>query len=465
MTAGAGPNIARAPTGEARPDARAARFAIFLELERAARAAEDPEALGHRIVHDTRRLLAYRTACLLRRQTGGALRVAAISDVASHDPRAPVPALADRIVRALEAGGRADTSQSVPREGFGAADLADWDRYLPAHLMWTPFKRPDGTVTGGVLYGRDTPFGPADLVLADQIADAYGHADAALARARRRIPWPSGRRWLVVAGVALALLALLAVPVRQTALAPAEVVAADPAIVAAPADGVLTGFAVTPGESVAAGRVLFRLDDTMARAQRDVAERNLGVAEAELRRATQSAFADREAGAQIEALAAQVALRRAELTHAGELLERIEVRATRDGVVVLADPRRWIGKPVRTGERILEIADPARVEMRADVPVGQAIALEPGARVALFLDTRPLQPLAARLISRAYEAEPVPGGGLAYRAVAAFPPRAEGDAPPRIGLRGTARLEGRRVPLALYLFGRPLAAARQFLGR
>lgn len=249
MTTGAGQSIARAPTAEARPDARAARFAIFLELERAARAAEDPETLGHRIVNDTRRLLAYRTACLLRRQPGGALRVAAISDVASHDPRAPVPALADRIVRTLEAGGRAETSQSVPREGFSASDLADWDRYLPTHLMWTPFKRPDGTVTGGVLYGRDTPFGPADLVLADQIADAYGHADAALARARRRIPWPSGRLRLIAAAGALALLALLAVPVRQTALAPAEVVAADPAIVAAPADGVLTGFAVTPGKA------------------------------------------------------------------------------------------------------------------------------------------------------------------------------------------------------------------------
>lgn len=210
--------------------------------------------------------------------------------------------------------------------------------------------------------------------------------------------------------------------------------------------------------------MLFRLDDTMARAQRDVAERNLGVAEAELRRATQSAFADREAGAQIEALAAQVALRRAELTHAGELLERIEVRAPRDGVVVLADPRRWIGKPVRTGERILEIADPARVEMRADVPVGQAIALEPGARVALFLDT------SAPAAGGAAGLQRLRGGAGTQRRARLS--RGRGLSRARGGRRAAAyrparhgAAGGRRVPLALYLFGRPLAAARQFLGR
>ena len=39
-----------------------------------------------------------------------------------------------------------------------------------------------------------------------------------------------------------------------------------------------------------------------------------------------------------------------------------------------------------------------------------------------------------------------------------------GQAPPRIGLRGTAKILGDRVPLALYLFRRPLALLRQSLG-
>lgn len=54
-----------------------------------------------------------------------------------------------------------------------------------------------------------------------------------------------------------------------------------------------------------------------------------------------------------------------------------------------------------------------------------------------------------------------PGGVLGYRLKAAL---AAGTAPPRIGLRGTAKIYGDRVALIYYLLRRPLAAARQFFG-
>ena len=50
---------------------------------------------------------------------------------------------------------------------------------------------------------------------------------------------------------------------------------------------------------------------------------------------------------------------------------------------------------------------------------------------------------------------------LAYDVSATFPP---GVVQPRIGLRGSAKIYGERVPLALHLFRRPFAAARQFIG-
>jgi hypothetical protein len=79
--------------------------------------------------------------------------------------------------------------------------------------------------------------------------------------------------------------------------------------------------------------------------------------------------------------------------------------------------------------------------------------------VALFLDSDPLNRHAARLERAAYEAQGTAAGQLAYRLDAAFL-----DAPPRIGLRGTAKLFGDRAPLAYYLLRRPLAALRQSLG-
>ena len=70
--------------------------------------------------------------------------------------------------------------------------------------------------------------------------------------------------------------------------------------------------------------------------------------------------------------------------------------------------------------RIVQIADPAAAELRIDLPVADAIALDEGARVDLFLDVDPLEPRRASMSYAAYEAEPTPAGVLAYRVIAAF---------------------------------------------
>src|SRR5690606_22533908 len=138
---------------------------------------------------------------------------------------------------------------------------------------------------------------------------------------------------------------------------------------------------------------------------------------------------------------------------------RSEVRAERAGIAVFADAERLTGKPVQTGERLMQIADPTQAELRIELSVGDAIALQPGAEIALFLDSDPLNRRDARLQRSAYEAQTTAAGQLAYRLDAGFV-----AAPPRIGLRGTAKLFGDRAPLAYYLMRRPLAAARQSLG-
>ncbi|MNZ14307.1 multidrug resistance protein MdtN [compost metagenome] len=246
---------------------------------------------------------------------------------------------------------------------------------------------------------------------------------------------------------------------RQSVLAPAEVVPQGGRVVAAPLDGVIAEFLVKPNQGVAAGDLLLRFESTSLKAQADVAERALGVAEAELKANTQRAFADAESSARIDLLAARVEQKRAERDYARQLLARSEVRAERAGIAVFADAERWTGRPVQTGERLMQIADPAQAELRIELPVGDAIALQPGAEVALFLDSDPLNRHSARLERAAYEAQSTAAGQLAYRLDAAF-----SDTPPRIGLRGTAKLFGERAPLAYYLLRRPLAAARQSLG-
>lgn len=455
---------AAAPATLAAAAPGAAGFSAFLQLERSARHAETVQALDFIVANETRRLVAYRQAAVLEPRPGRRWRLTAVSGVSTLDRDAAYVRWLERVAAALGTG--AETAAGARPRPVTAADLPpalarDWGDWAAPQVLWMPLVAPDGTSVGVLWLARDKPFDAAETVLLERLADAFAHARRALIGRRRRPG--SRRRWGRVATLILAAsaLAAMAVPVRQSALAPAEVVAADPLVVTAPIDGVVAAMAVAPNQRVEAGDLLVRFDDTEVRSARDVAERTLGVAEAEWRRATQGAFADARSAAQIAVLEARRDLRAAELAYAEARLARVEIRAPRAGVAIYADPDDWVGRPVATGERILTLADPDAARLRIDLAVADAIELESGAPVDLFLDAAPLRPVEARVGSAAYEAEPTPAGVLAYRVEADFVPAAT---VPRIGLRGTAKIHGDRVPLGYYLFRRPIAWVRQATG-
>ncbi len=218
---------------------------------------------------------------------------------------------------------------------------------------------------------------------------------------------------------------------------------------------------VKPNVEVHRGDILFNLDDTQVRNRYEIAKRSLAVAEADYLRGSQKAFSDPKSKSELALLKAKVDEKRAEADYTADLLARTQVRASRDGIAVFSDPNDWIGRPVVVGERVMLIADPARSELEIHLPVEDAINLEPGAEVLFFLNIRPTEPLAARLSRTSYEAQTTPGGVLAFRLKASFDTR---DEPPRIGLKGTAKVYGQRVSLLYYLLRRPLAVLRRWAG-
>ncbi|WP_053137558.1 efflux RND transporter periplasmic adaptor subunit [Pseudomonas sp. MIACH] len=427
-------------------------FAQFLDLERLARAARTLDQLAYSLVNDGQALFGFRHAALLI-----AGKVRAVTGVSMIEPNAPFVAFVEHAVAEVFKQGRSAPATVLPMEAFGTAVREDWQSLSAPHVFWLPLLDHHGEVFGGIWLARDTPWSPPEQVLLAQLGDTYSHAWLALQPRRPwRLRFTRKRQVLLAATVLLGLL----IPVRQSVLAPAQVVPLGGRVVAAPLDGVIAEFLVKPNQAVKSGDLLVRFESTTLKAQADVAERALGVAEAELKANAQRAFADAESNSKIDLLAARVEQKRAERNYAEQLLKRSEVRAERDGIAVFADAERWTGKPIQTGERLMDIADPGQAELRIELAVGDAIALATDAEVALFLDSDPLQRYAARVERVAYEAQPTPSGQLAYRVDAAFTE----SPPPRIGLRGTAKLFGQRAPLALYLLRRPLAGLRQSVG-
>jgi multidrug efflux pump subunit AcrA (membrane-fusion protein) len=262
----------------------------------------------------------------------------------------------------------------------------------------------------------------------------------------------------VWAAASLAVAALW--PVRLSVLAPGELVPRQPTVVRAPMDGVIDVFHVQPNQLVRKGAPLFGFDEAVIQSRLEVAQQALATATTELRQTTQQALGDPRARAQLALLGGRIEERRAEVTALRRQLERSRVLAPQDGVVLLDDPTEWIGRPIALGERVLRIARTDDIEVEAWLPIADAIVLPPGAAVTLYLNASPLAPVPARLRLVAHEAVQRPDGSHAYRVRAAL----DGATAHRVGLKGTAKLEGERVPAIYWAMRRPLATLRAWLG-
>ena len=184
-------------------------------------------------------------------------------------------------------------------------------------------------------------------------------------------------KWLL-----LTLLATLFIPVRLSALAPAEVVALNSMVVAAPMDGVIGAIYVQPNSQVKKGEVLFALDNTSLVSRREVAVKALSIARAEALVAEQRAFDDLKSKAELAVATGRVREKEAELAAVAALLARVAIKAERDGIAVYSDPNDWLGRPVQTGERIMQLADPHDAGVLVWLPVADALNLEPVRRSA-----------------------------------------------------------------------------------
>lgn len=443
-------------------------FGVFAQLTRALRHADSVEALQFSIVNETRRLVGYRQAALLRDRGDGVLQVAALAGIPTVERQAPMVRWLEKATAAVAAAG--DTDDARPRPLNPAAEgalgelLAEGrESFGSGYPLWCPLVAPGPQPLGVLWLDRAEPWREAEAVLVGELADAQAHALAALTGGgpRRRL-W---HRPMIWAMLGVAVLGMLAVPVPRAALAPVEIVPQTPEVVAAPIDGVIRNFQVQPNQTVATGDILFTLDETDRRAKVDVAEKSLEIARTEYRQASQGALGGRRDAPKLASLEAQIALREVELDNARHQLARTQARAASAGIVIMPDPQEWIGRPVSTGERVMMVADPQKLEARAWLGVRDVLPLEPGAPVRLFLDIDPLTPVDGRVIRAGYDAEEVPGGTLAYRvAVALETPAGQGQVVLRVGLKGTARIEGDRTPLFLYLFRRPVSALRQAIG-
>lgn len=464
------------------------------ELGRSARRAESARELEFLVVNDTRSLLPYRQAVLWFRQGG----VRSLSGVVKLEANVPYVQWLSKLATQLASRGL--EPQRVSSVVFPDVLGQEWSDWLPAHAVWIPLRMsltqsgaeglrtdlagfeklapedgaeaiPPQKAEGGLLFARDLPWTDSQVALIAEWVDVWlfswnAHRRSTPSwwffgkpkplRGLESPPWWRCRaaKWLL----AVALIALI--PVRLTVLAPGELVPANPAVVRAPLDGVIETFHVQPNETVRKGQPLLSFDESLIRSRVDISRQALATAEAEYRQAEQQALHDPRAKLDLSVLAGKIAEKDAEFAYVVGQSERARVLAPQDGIVLFDDPTEWIGRPVRVGERILRVATLEDVEVEAWVSVADAIPLKDGARVKLFLSANPGTPVAASLRYLTHDAVQRPDMMYAYRLRASLD-SATGH---RVGMKGTAKLYGRWVPLGYWVFRRPVASVRTTIG-
>jgi hypothetical protein len=442
------------------PDASFDRLATIVHLERRLREAESAAELGFVAVNETLGLVKFRQAFLLYRDGIGQQRLAAsgVSSVAADTPFSMwLRSLLKHLGRAgdgkLRVIGRADVPEQLGR---------DWGGFLDKQLIFLPLKH-RGEALGTLAFSVGEAPGQPELRSLELFAEALSFALHGAGRAapfsKRAVSLIRARStWALVLGATL-----LAgfIPIRSSVLAPGEVIARDPAVIRSPLDGIVDAVVVRPNSAVSEGDMLIQLDPRRLESELQAAVGQVAAVEAELRQMEQASVMDPKARLQIPGLQGKLERSRTERQFLRAQAERLQIRSPRDGVVILDNPTEWIGRPVSAGERILQIANPADVELEIRLPAADAIDLELGADVLFFQNIDPTRPAEAALSFAGYRATQGPDGLVAYRLKAGFGKTSEGL---RLGVKGTAKVYGRRVTLGYYVLRRPLAALRAYLG-
>ncbi|MCL2656883.1 MAG: efflux RND transporter periplasmic adaptor subunit [Betaproteobacteria bacterium] len=439
---------------------------VYASLQRQALQAEDIAALGFVVANETWHLVPYQQACVCLVDGLGRLQLQTVSGLVSVHESTLFTQWVQKVCTHRLAG--CSPQGGSLAQPFTVADLpadlaASWQEWWPAHALCLPLDTLRGVRVGALLLTAEQPWSDPQRHWLQLLRDTYAHAFAYL-RGRplrwhaywqrwkqqpRRLLWPA-------AGV----LALLALPVRTSVLAPAEIIALHAEAVTVPVDGVVKAFHVEPNHNVHAGDLLVSLDDTTLRNRLAVATEALATAKADALAAQQKAFDQNQSRADLATLQGRVRERSAELTYLQESLQRLEVHASHDGLFVYSDPNDWLGKPVTTGERLGQLAQPGALGVLVWLPVADAINLSEGADMRVYLQVHPLSALSAILEQTSYQASLSPEGVASYHIRGRL---IDGKAE-HIGLRGVAKVYGDRYPLAYWILRRPLGTLRQRVG-
>ncbi|MEC7551864.1 MAG: HlyD family efflux transporter periplasmic adaptor subunit, partial [Pseudomonadota bacterium] len=406
----------------------------LFELEREIREASNPSTLAKVITVRSQAVLGFKDAVFCAGSSAQKMRAQADSNSDLVDPSSPVLTWVEELCA---------VHSSQLENGINFVASPDNDikgkNLLPKHVLFVPLQSKNQGLLGCLVLTRTAKFSQNDILFINHLAGTIGHALAIFSRKPNPILDIGMARLATFIVVTLFLLSVF--PMHLTTLAPAEVVAYQPEIIKAPIDGVIDEITVTPNTQVGPGSLLARLNNHNLKAvYDDVAQKTL---------LAESRISNPQGKRVSEELRSDLEKSRARMESAEERLLQTDIRAETSGIAIVKAPGEWIGRPVKAGEKILEIANPREVELVLEIPAEDADLISQNSKVRIFLDRSPFSPLTANVIDNSLVPKKNKSNETYYTFRARFD---EGVPTPPIGQRGVARVYGERSSLLFFIF-------------
>lgn len=392
------------------------------------------------------------------------VEVMAVSGVSAIDSNAIIVRFMVKLIKAILATEGSSKSKIIDQQEIADPLRKEWIEMMPPYCQWLPFSKDERTEAGMLIF-YERPVTSKQKTLFEPLSTTYGHVWYTLPENRKKTKGVLGRltrsgltKWVILACVII----ILAIPVRESALAPGQVVATKPTIVGSTVSGIIKQIHVQPNDFVQKGDLLISLDATESVSELEIAEKELQSAKTEFIIASQRAFSSDDAKAEVALLKSRAESAELRVEQTKKILERTRIYAARDGVAIYTDVYEFLGQVVEVGQRIMLLADVNAIELNISMPVGDTINFKLEDDVRFFLNTDPTRPVQAKLRQTSYEPRTDDSGEYVFLLKASFE---DDEFTGRIGWAGTAKVySSDRVTLFMYIFRRPIATARRFFG-
>ncbi len=261
----------------------------------------------------------------------------------------------------------------------------------------------------------------------------------------------------------IVIIALVNLPVRQTVTGNASVVPINAVPINAPMDGIIQKILIKNNVLVNTGTPLIEMKEIEVSNQLELAKKSYDIAMEKYRQTQQLSFNDIKERSRLPQMQAELSEARTKLLYAERVNKELMIKAPIGGIPLIEDRNEWQGKPVTTGEKIMEIAPPDEAQFKITLPTSEQMFNLSGSNVKVFLNYDPLHSFDAKISHIDYQAEyNSESQQLVYVMYASLDQNK--SKLPLLGSVGTAKLYGPRVVFWYDLLKKPIANMRQWFG-